>query len=285
MKIIETNLPLNQIQRYSRTLYSLYNPFEFDDQIWENIKEVFPSRIYNQLQPYRKSIVGHAIINELIMKYFTGEITIKFNFIKNYLNKQNEVTIFELKINSSRVDISRINNKSIAYEIKTELDTLDKLDKQIADYSKVFELIYVIIHPSHFKKVSELIPPHCGVITYNLKNGICKFSFKKKALQNKNIDSNAQISTLSNRELDLILKTSKIHILETDRKMKEKIIFENFTDKKINTLYKKVLKVKYNSNWNHLCKHFEEIMPVDVQSFYSTKADPHWIYYKNSSIV
>ncbi|MDA1783424.1 sce7726 family protein [Bacillus cereus] len=285
LTIIEDNLSQHELERVSRLLYSSYNPFDFDSKIWTNIQEIIPNEVFDKIKPFKRTVVGHAIINELVMKYFPGEITIKYNFIKNHLNRLNEITVFELKINSSRLDIGRINGKSIAYEIKTELDTLDKLHKQITDYSKVFEYVYVIIHPSHLKKVTELVPQHCGIITYNLKHGVCKFSFRKKALKSNNMKPEAQLSTLTNKELDWIIKASKIDNIVSNKKVKEEIIVDKVNYKKINTLYKKVLKKRYNKNWGYLCNHFEKIMPVDIQSFFSTQADPYWVYYKNSSIV
>ncbi|MDH4424674.1 hypothetical protein QEZ44_25730 [Bacillus cereus] len=95
----------------------------------------------------------------------------------------------------------------------------------------------------------------------------------------------AQLSTLTNKELDWIIKASKIDNIVSNKKVKEEIIVEKVNYKKINTLYKKVLKKRYNKNWGYLCNHFEKIMPVDIQSFFSTQADPYWVYYKNPSIV
>ncbi|WP_313799062.1 sce7726 family protein [Cytobacillus sp.] len=285
IEIIENCLKEDEISKISRTLYGMYDPFLLDIKIWSIIEENLPKEIFNKIKHFRNTLVGHSIINELVIKYFPGEITIKYNFIKKYLNRINEISTFELNVGSSRLDIGRINGKSIAYEIKTELDTLDKLEKQINDYSKVFEYIYIIIHPCHYKKTIEMIPNYCGIITYNLSKNSCRFHFKKKALKNNYIDPKEQIITLTKKELNWALKQLGEITFPEDRMLLEEYILTKYSQNKINTLFKKILKKRYNEKWEHLCENFVQIMPIDVQSFFSTQADPYWVYYKNSSIV
>jgi hypothetical protein len=285
INIIENSLEHDELVKISRILYGMYDPFLLDLNIWSIIEQVLPCETFNKIKQYKQSIVGHSIINELVIKYFPGEITVKYNFIKNYLNRYDEITTFELNVGSSRLDIGRINGKSIAYEIKTELDTLDKLEKQLNDYSKVFEYIYVITHPCHYKKTLTIIPDHCGIITYNLHKNNCKFSFKKKAEKNNQIQPKDQLAILSKKELNWILKQLGETIIPTERSAKEELILGKYSSRKINTLFKRALKKRYNANWEHLCNNFVKIKPVDVQSFFSTQADPYWVYYKNSSIV
>lgn len=285
MDIIENSLDREEIKKISRILYGLYDPFLLDQKIWTVIEEVFPTEVYKKIEHYKSSIVGHDIVNGLVLKNFPGEITIKYHFIKNYLNKFDEITTFELNIGTSRLDIGRVNGKSIAYEIKTELDSLEKLEKQLNDYSKVFEYIYVIIHPHHLEKVKKIVPQHCGIITYNLVDNSCKFTFRKKAEKNKNICTSEQLKTMTKKELDWVLKQFKSIVVPSNRAEKEKIICNNYHPQKVNTLFKKVLKRRYSTKWEYLCDKFVQILPIDIQVFYSTQADPYWIYYKNSSIV
>jgi hypothetical protein len=285
IRIIEDNLEEEELVKITRILYGMYDPFLLDAKLWCILEQVFPHPLFTKIEKFKRTLVGHSIINQLVIRYFPGEITIKFNFIKKYLNRFNEITTFELNVGSSRLDIGRINGKSIAYEIKTELDTLEKLEKQISDYSKVFEYIYVIIHQCHYEKVLEIIPDYCGVIIYNLKKDICKFSFKRKALKNCFIDPREQLSVFSKKELDWLIKHTGERCIPIERQSKEELLLKNNSSPKINALFKRALKVRYKTNWEHLCNNFIHIKPLDVQSFFKTKADPYWVYYKNSSIV
>lgn len=57
-----------------------------------------------------------------------------------------------------------ILNGTSAYEIKTELDTLDRLGGQLAAYRRVFDRTYVVTHESLLKKIERAAAPPAGVI-------------------------------------------------------------------------------------------------------------------------
>ncbi len=63
----------------------------------------------------------------------------------------------EFKVGNSIADIIFLNGTSAVYEIKTELDTPDKLKKQIEDYKKVFAKVYLVTHNSLTKRYLSLI--------------------------------------------------------------------------------------------------------------------------------
>jgi hypothetical protein len=283
--IIEYHCTKEELVSLARTLHNAYDPFLFDVKIWSIIERVFPEFLYTKIEKYKYEVVSHEIINHLVMKYYPGECTIKYNLIKKYLMRENEISTFEMKVGNSRLDIGRINGKSYAYEIKTELDTLEKLEKQISDYSLVFDFVYIVIHPKHFSKVKESIPTHCGIITYNLSDEGCKFSFRKKALLNTKIDKFSQLAVLTVKELERIMKDAgEIHIPKT-REGKTQCITSILGDKEVNALFKRAIKRRFNKKWIYLQNNFSKIHPIDIQVFFKTQADPYWVYYKNSSIV
>ena len=93
----------------------------------------------------------HKLINETIIHNYNGEVKIKALLVDHFI-KDNAVSCFEIKANKSRLDYLRINGSSISYEIKSELDNLLKLKKQVNDYSTLFEYNYVVIHSNHLKE-------------------------------------------------------------------------------------------------------------------------------------
>jgi hypothetical protein len=54
----------------------------------------------------------------------------------------------EFKVAGSIADIVILNGTSTVYEIKTELDSAEKLQKQIEDYKKAFAKVYIVTHHS-----------------------------------------------------------------------------------------------------------------------------------------
>lgn len=59
----------------------------------------------------------------------------------------------ELSIDDSKADFVLLNGRAVVYEIKTELDTLNRLENQINDYYKVFKNVEVVTDESHLDKV------------------------------------------------------------------------------------------------------------------------------------
>ncbi len=46
------------------------------------------------------------------------------------------------------------------------------------------------------------------------------------------------------------------------------------------TPYRKLLRHKYADQWRFITEHFDQILPVDIQSFFSSKMDPNLLYAK-----
>ena len=58
----------------------------------------------------------------------------------------------------------------IGIEIKTERDSTNRLNKQLADYEKVCDYVYVLCHDSHVNEVEKILKrhnhAHVGIIAY-----------------------------------------------------------------------------------------------------------------------
>ncbi|QQC72709.1 sce7726 family protein [Lactococcus garvieae] len=62
----------------------------------------------------------------------------------------------ELSINNSKADFVLLNGKAVVYEIKTELDTLNRVENQVIDYYKVFKNVEIVTNETHLDKVLKL---------------------------------------------------------------------------------------------------------------------------------
>jgi hypothetical protein len=86
---------------------------------------------------------------------------------KVYLGRHSPATttlLSELRVWRSKADLAMFNGTSIAYEIKTELDNLDRLASQLDDYSSVFDRIFVVTSEAQVGVVLERVPDHVGVL-------------------------------------------------------------------------------------------------------------------------
>lgn len=277
---LEKKIDEAKLKDYAKILNREYKLGLTDKQIWTLMLSIFGEKHKPLFERYTKCLVANEIVNAIVMKYYPGEKIVKYNFVQQLINKNEEVTLFEMYADNSRVDLCRINGKSIAYEIKTEIDGLRRLDKQIDDYSKIFEYIYVIIDMKHMLKVKEILPPHCGIISYRLNNGKCIFSYRKKATKSPNLSPEAQVRNMSSQDLQLILKKQEARSIPSKKGDRTELLLSRSNKNQINRFFKYVIKRKYSNQWSFIKEHFDKIYPIDIQSFFHNPIDPELAYYK-----
>ncbi|MBS6500668.1 MAG: sce7726 family protein [Clostridium sp.] len=258
---------------FAQKLFANYNVLQIKNELSNNFIKL--SQEYNVNLSIDKDI--RTIYNELINKYYHNEITIKANFINNVLLKsKNHVTIFEFNLENSRVDLCKINGKSIAYEIKTDLDNFSRLTKQINDYSEVFEEIYVICSKINMNNIINVIPNYCGIYTYTIsKNGKYNFKKERKAFCSNNINSFNQLKLLSNKELNI--KFKKYNSEDSKNSLIFKIV-NNYSKSYINSVFKNILKDRYVNQWTFLKENHSIIYEIDYQWFFKNNISPNIIY-------
>jgi hypothetical protein len=125
--------------------------------------------------------------NALVSKILLG---------RHSLNTSTALT--EFRAGKSKADLVIVNGTSSVYEIKTELDSLDRLKGQIASYFRVFDKVYVVTHESHIAKVKREIDPSVGLLLltdrYSLK------TIREAASNAANVDPSSIFSCLRQNE-------------------------------------------------------------------------------------
>lgn len=248
--------------RIINALAKNYNALDYSVKLSSLLKNVFPSENFNHFSKYEL----HKLLNDTLFQNYNGEVILKYKLFKNYINKRNIVAAFEIKVNNSRVDFLTINGHTTSFEIKSELDNLSKLSKQMADYMLAFEYNYLVIDEKHIEKAKNLLPECFGLWSY--KNG--KYKKLKKALLNDKMDSEVQLNLLT--KLELVNSFPK-----ADGKIKS--ILNSLDAKDVNRQFKKILKDRYRSRWEFLKTNKSEIFPIDIQFFFNTNIEPYHIYY------
>jgi hypothetical protein len=206
----------------------------------------------------------HKLINDILINHYKGECILKALLVEKFI-KSKVIAAFEIRVNSSRADFLTINGDSKSFEIKSELDNLSKLAKQVSDYEKVFDFNYIVIDKRHYDKAFQLIPSRYGILLS--ENG--KLIEKKKGQPNNRHDSPTQLSLFSKKEF---LEAFPIPGIS-----KEEVI-ANFTDEEINTHFKEMLKKRYAKRWAFLVSNAKSINPIDYQFFFQHNLAPEIIY-------
>lgn len=145
--------------------------------------------------------------------------------LHSYLAEQNKnlketIIVDELNVKNglARVDIAVINGSIHGYEIKSEVDTLNRLTNQIEHYNSSLEKITIAVNSNHKEKVFDIVPDWWGVIE---------------------VDENSEIAELRKSEENPLLSISDL-------------LMFLWKDEMINILEKNKVKYRKSSNRNAL---------------------------------
>lgn len=263
-----------QICKYLNREYNIYDP---DEVRWKKIKYAFFKTDEQTICKLQNDTLSNKFINELMLKYYTCERVVKYHFIKYLKDAIHDIVAFEMSIGDSRIDICRINGKLCAYEIKTEYDNYDRLETQMKDYFNAFEKVYIIVPIKKANDVQKYIPSQCGIITYRLdKSNNMIFSYKRSA-KNNQCDISFCLSSLSGCDLEKIVRLLKLKPFKSKAQNFE-MLLRISKEKNLWSIYRHFLKNKYKDQWYYLKNNFEKILPIDCQSFFTSKMNPDMLY-------
>lgn len=113
----------------------------------------------------------------------------------------------EVIVGKSKADFVLINhNKGKVYEIKTDLDNLERLEYQLEDYSRAFSEVNVVISEKNYYPVYKILKesnPSVGIIVLT-KN--VSLSVRKKAIENNtNLNHDVLFKILRKKEYEEII--------------------------------------------------------------------------------
>ena len=78
----------------------------------------------------------------------------------------------EFRVGECKADLVILNGTSTVYEIKSERDSLSRLERQVAAYAKVFARVNVIAGENHVTAVIASVPKDVGVLRLNGRHHI-----------------------------------------------------------------------------------------------------------------
>lgn len=107
---------------------------------------------------------------------FRHEYIYKAALTKNILLGKHSLrtasVLTEFRVGECKVDLAILNGTATAYEVKSERDSLIRLERQVAAYSKVFARVYVIAADSHVEAVWASVPEDIGILCLNNRHYI-----------------------------------------------------------------------------------------------------------------
>ncbi|AIA45780.1 sce7726 family protein [Serratia marcescens] len=117
-------------------------------------------------------------IYRLLQKKYRNEYIYKNEIAKKIIkgcHRYNNVSyVNEFKVNGCIADVAIFNGTSTAYEIKTELDSFDRLQEQLSVYKEVFEFVHLVIPAHKLTQALDLVDENTGVIILK-ENNVLKY--------------------------------------------------------------------------------------------------------------
>lgn len=268
--MIEEN---NQL-KYARILTENYNTTLSDESVRNIIKNAFNGEILIN----DKNIEARKFINDFSLKHYPNEVAIKSIFLNQILlRSKKNVTIFEFRVGNSRLDLCQINgnNKSVAFEIKTDYDTPKRLEQQMHDYFQVFENVYLICSKKRLDKFINFIPKECGIYVYDIKaSGNYSFIKLRSAKKSYKLSSKSQLSALTKKDLISYFECPYSH----DKEEMIKYCLDLLSENEINKRFKLCLRNKYQMKWEYFLSIKNDILEIDYQWFYKNSISPKIVY-------
>jgi hypothetical protein len=94
----------------------------------------------------------------------------------------------------------------IGYEIKSDVDSLERLPRQIRAFNNVFDRAFAVITKRHVATVERIIPQWWGIILPNIDDEIESFQILRDSGNNPNTNIEATLYMLRKAEIVSILK-------------------------------------------------------------------------------
>lgn len=171
--------------------------------------------------------------------------------LKKYFEDSDSLVLdeFNISLGLVRADIAIVNGVLHGIEIKSEKDTLKRLDNQLKEYERFFEYITIVTCEKFQEKIIDTIPINYGVIIVKSKKDRVIFEKLRKAKKNYNVDKLCLVQALWKEELIEIIETLdyKKGFKSKSKSFLYQIICDNFTTKQLLDIVKQ--KIKSRLNW------------------------------------
>ncbi len=193
------------------------------------LNRLFTLNSFNELLQYGSNSVYDAIIKRYINDpedKLNGEIISEIYGIleKTYRNEyyyentllntlligvhkpKTTTALAQIPIARSIADFILINGKAVVYEIKTELDSFDRLSSQISDYYKAFSYVCVVTSENQFDSLQQLfVDSPVGIYSLTKKGSLSKKLRKEPVEYNTCLNHNAIFNMLRKREFENVI--------------------------------------------------------------------------------
>ncbi len=176
---------------YGRQLKKLLTKGGVDIRDKCSVKDLLDFSYSHLLQEYRHEyIYKTSLLSSFILKNFSLKESVILN---------------EFKIGKSKADVVLVNGSNKVFEIKTELDSPERLKTQIFDYYKAFSEVYIVTHHSLQDKYLKIMEPQVGLMVFESDNSL---AVARKSLPcSEYLDSTVMLKCLRKQEYLYVIQS------------------------------------------------------------------------------
>ena len=95
-----------------------------------------------------------------------------------------------------RIDLAVVNSSLHGYEIKSDRDSLRRLDNQVELYSKVLDRATIVVGNRHLSDALAVVPDWWGVLLFKSGTNASHFKVVRRARKNPSIDPRSLVELL-----------------------------------------------------------------------------------------
>lgn len=212
-----------------------------------------------------------AIFKRLVREYryeYIYKNAVAEKILLGIHNLNTSFMLTEFRADHCKADAVVLNGTSHVYEIKSEKDNFDRLDRQITAYRKIFDNISVITSEQLYEAVQEKIPQEIGIMVLSDSG----YKFRKKPYREPTSNRNnvvpvAIFNSLQRTEYLKIIKeifhVSLAELPNTQIYKESKKYFENLPPEVAHDKMVEVLKLRKNTR--KVCE-FVSAVPNSLKS-------------------
>lgn len=185
---IKSKLNSSDYASIAKLFSPIYIDYFANNQFKEisNLVELF--KYYISFENDFTILDAYDSIYKVLEKKYKNEYVFKNKIFKKLVLSNHDmfscVAIPEFNVESSKADLAVFNGTSTVYEIKSEIDTTDRLSSQLNDYNSFFEHVNIVISEKHLEKVKKIITENVGVFILSQDNKIIKDRDSKSNIGN-----------------------------------------------------------------------------------------------------
>lgn len=193
-------------------------------------------------------------IYSIMNKGYRTEYYYKNTMLNKLLFKNHDyrktIALTELPIGNSKADFVMINGKGVVYEIKTELDNLERLDSQIQDYYKAFTNVYIVTYQENLERIKKVIDSSVGIMVLTKRNALK--TLRKAEEYKEKLEYETIFRILRKREFEEIIKNHDMNLPQVSQ-------FEYYTE-----CFKLINKIEICELQREMLKQLKTRMKIEI---------------------